>query len=76
MDYKKGKDNILADSLSRLNLPECFHPEEKFTDKIINYIGIDCIEEVEIIGFCNLTQEEESEEMTYFSDKMVPTPSS
>ena len=47
----KGQDYILADSLSRLNLPECFQSEETFTGKIINYIGIDNIEEVEIIEF-------------------------
>ena len=30
--HKKGKDNVLADALSRLNLPESFHPEETFTE--------------------------------------------
>ena len=74
IQHKKGKDNILADALSRLNLPEFFQPEETFTDKIINYICIDNIEEVEIIEFCNLIQDEEVEETTYSSDKIEPDP--
>ena len=52
-----------------MNLPESFHPEETFTDKIINLIEIDNVEEVEVIEFYNVTTEEEEEqETTYLSD--------
>ena len=74
-DYKfkianeKGTDNVLADALSRLNLPESFHPEETSTDKIINLLEIANIEEVEVIEFYNLTiEEEEEQEIPYLSD--------
>ena len=63
---------MLEDALSRLKLPESLHPEETFTDKIINLIStilIDKFEEVEVIEFCNMTLEvEEEQETTYLSD--------
>ena len=52
-----------------MNLPESFHPDETFNDKIINYIGVDNLEEVETIEFYNLIQDEEVLETTYSSDK-------
>ena len=69
IQHKKGKDNILADALSRLNLPESFHPDEEFTDKIINYIGVDNREKVVINEFYNMIQDEEAVETTCLSDK-------
>ena len=57
-----------------MNLSESFHPDETFTDKIINYIGVDKLEEVEVIEFYNLIQDEEVEETTCLSDKVDSDP--
>ena len=41
IEHKKGTDNLLADALSRLNIPECHQqPETTFVDQIINTVNI------------------------------------
>ena len=39
IEHKKGTDNILADVLSRLNLPSCDEDEMSYAEKIINSAG-------------------------------------
>ena len=41
IEHKKGTDNLLADALSRLNIPECRQDQEiTFVDQIINAVNI------------------------------------
>ena len=39
IEHKKGAVNLLADALSRLNIPEC-HQKTTYADQIINAVNI------------------------------------
>ena len=40
IEHKKGADNLLADALSRLNLPNCDEEDMDYVEKIINSVGM------------------------------------
>ena len=62
IEHKKGSDNILADALSRLNLPECEDDEPTKIEKIINAVGIQYESEIEIVEFHEMMESEAQEE--------------
>ena len=55
IEHKKGKDNILVDALSSLNLPNCEEEDITFqtayVKKIINSVGLQYESEIEILEF-------------------------
>ena len=41
IEHKKGTDNLLAEAISRLNIPECRREQETtYVDQIINAVKI------------------------------------
>ena len=68
IEHKKGTDNILADALSRLNLPMLEDDEPARIEKIINSVGLQYESDIEIIEFHDNiefeAQEEDLEEIT------------
>ena len=42
IEHKRGADNILADALSRLNLPNEEEENMEYVEKIINSVGLEC----------------------------------
>ena len=51
IEHKKGKDNILADALSRLNLLECEEEDTAYVEKKINAVGLEYEADIEILEF-------------------------
>ena len=51
IEHKKGADNVLADALSRLNLPNCDEEDITYVEKIINSVGLEFDPEMEILEF-------------------------
>ena len=51
IEHKKAADKILADALSRLNLPNCDEEDMTRLEKIINSVGLQFEPEMEILEF-------------------------
>ena len=51
IEHKKGAENILADELSKLNLPNCDEEDMAYVVKIINSVGLQFDPEMEILEF-------------------------
>ena len=65
-EHKKGAENILADALSRLNLPNDEDEDLTYVEKIINSVGLEFDPEIEILEFGQMigateTSEEDKE---------------
>ena len=56
IEHKKGTDNILADALSRLNLPAFEDDEPTRIEKIINSVGLKYESSMEIIEFHDMIE--------------------
>ena len=61
IEHKKGTDNILADALSKLNLPAFEDEEPTRIEKIINSVGLQYESDVEIIEFHHMVKFEAQE---------------
>ena len=51
IEHKRGADNILADALSRLNLPNDDEDNMEYVEKIINSVGLNFDLNIEIMEF-------------------------
>ena len=51
IEHKKGAEYILADALSRLNLPNDEEEDLTYVEKIINSVGVEFDPEIEILEF-------------------------
>ena len=51
IEHKKGTDNIIADAISRLKLPNCDEEDTACTEKIINSVGFQYDPDMEILKF-------------------------
>ena len=51
IEHKKVAENILADALSRLNLPNDEEENLTYVEKIINSVGLEFDPEIEILEF-------------------------
>ena len=49
--HKEGADNVLADALTWLNLPNCDEEDMEYVEKIINSVGLQVDPEMEILEF-------------------------
>ena len=66
IEHKKGTENILADALSRFNLPNDEDEDLTYVEKIINSVGLEFDPEIEILEFTQMigateTSEEDKE---------------
>ena len=68
IEHKKGTDNILADAVSKLNLPVFKDDEPERIEKIINSVGQQYESDIEIIDIHDMiefeAQEGDLEEMS------------
>ena len=61
IEHKRGADNILADALSRLNLPNDEEENLEYVEKIINFVGLECDSDIEILEFGEMIGATETE---------------
>ena len=61
IEHKRGADNILADALSRLNLPNDEEENMEYVEKIINSVGLEFDPDVEILEFGEMVGATETE---------------
>ena len=61
IEHKRGADNILADALSRLNLPNDEEENTEYIEKIINSVGLECDPDIEILEFGEMIGADENE---------------